>query len=238
MRIFLLRAPLGSQSAYTDDLMAFERRGSNREIEIKLCVGGLPALLGKLRQLGARPKGSVFERNSLFDTARRGFSRQGAILRIRTEAPAPPPGPPRRSGRWKKSRRGILAFKGLMPGRRSSQARYKIREELEFRLRDAPRFERLLRGLGLVPWFRYEKYRTSFRWQRHPALHLVLDETPIGCFLELEGPPRAIDVAARALGYRPGQYITVSYLDLYLAACRRRRARPGHMVFNTKKSSI
>jgi len=43
-------------------------------------------------------------------------------------------------------------------------------------------------------WFRYEKYRTTFRLPDSNAwangLLIELDETPIGTFVELEGPPR------------------------------------------------
>jgi adenylate cyclase class 2 len=218
--------------------MARRTRKRNREVEVKLPVGDLPALLRKLRQLRAKRTRSVFEQNTLFDTLNRGFSHQDAILRIRTVVPAPPPGAPRHNAVAKRPREGTLTFKGILPGAPGVRARYKIREELEFRLRDAARFARLLRRLGLAPWFRYEKYRTRFLWPPHPGLHLDLDETPIGAFLELEGPPRAIDVAARALGFGPRQYITASYWELYLADCRRRGAKPAHMVFKTKKSFI
>jgi adenylate cyclase class IV len=52
--------------------------------------------------------------------------------------------------------------------------------------------------LGFRPGFRYEKYRASFRL---PNLHVDLDETPAGNFLELEGSPKAIERVAHALGY-------------------------------------
>jgi len=55
-------------------------------------------------------------------------------------------------------------------------------------------------------WFRYEKYRTTFRLPDSNAwangLLIELDETPIGTFVELEGPAAAIDRAAEELGLR------------------------------------
>ena len=80
------------------------------------------------------------------------------------------------------------------------------------------------------PTFRYEKFRTAYRLPRS-RLHLDLDETPVGVFLELEGEPRAIDRAARALGFAPSDYIRGTYWDVYAADCRRRGRIRRNMVF-------
>lgn len=58
-----------------------------------------------------------------------------------------------------------------------------------------------------------------------------LDETPIGVFLELEGPKRVIDRAANKLGYAKSDYLTVSYLELYGSDCLMQGRKPGNMVF-------
>ena len=218
--------------------MVIARRKTNREIEVKLRVSSLPALLQKLRQLRAQPSKTVLERNTLLDTRSRDFSRRGAILRIRTETPAKAPGKIRGFPKSKVlPAEGLLTYKGMLPNSASSSPRYKIREEIEYRLPNAHRFERLLLRLGLKPWFRYEKFRTRYHLPSLPRLHLDLDETPIGVFLELEGSRQAINHAARLLGFRPRDYITTSYLELYLADCRRRRLKPGDMLFTPKKSS-
>jgi len=62
-----------------------------------------------------------------------------------------------------------------------------------------------------------------FRRPGQPGKALV-DETPVGNFLELEGPPDWIDRTARRLGFRPGDYSLASYRDLYLAWPKRDRA--------------
>ena len=51
-------------------------------------------------------------------------------------------------------------------------------------------------GAGLEPWFRYEKYRSTYRLPGLPGVKVELDETPIGDFLEVEGAARGIDRAA------------------------------------------
>ncbi|HYA98541.1 MAG TPA: adenylate cyclase, partial [Methylomirabilota bacterium] len=88
---------------------------------------------------------------------------------------------------------------------------------------------------GLAGWFRYEKHRTTYvlpaseRWAA--GLLLEVDETPIGTFLELEGPPAAIDQAAQALGFSYRDYVVKNYLELYAEDCRRRGEQPRDMLF-------
>ena len=72
----------------------------------------------------------------------------------------------------------------------------------------------------------------SAKWAKD--LLIELDETPLGTFLELEGPAEAIDRAAQELGYSRKDYIAKSYLALYLEECRRRGEQPKNMVFEKK----
>jgi adenylate cyclase, class 2 len=196
------------------------------ETEIKLRVQDLPDLRHTLRQIGAQGRGRVFEANTLYDTADADFRRCDRLLRLRIETS--------RDGH----RQAKLTSKAP-PGpeqqdphrRRKSAPHHKVRLESEVRIRHPARTVRLLQVVGLRPSFRYEKYRTSFR---HHGLHLDLDETPVGTFLELEGRPAAIDCVARKLGYTPDDYIRGTYWDLYVADCRRRGQKPKNMVFAHK----
>ena len=89
------------------------------------------------------------------------------------------------------------------------------------------------------PSFHYEKYRTTFAlsatktWAK--GLLIELDETPIGIFMELEGPPKAIDQAAKELGYSKKDYILTNYVSLFAEECRRRGKMMGDMVFQKRK---
>jgi hypothetical protein len=60
---------------------------------------------------------------------------------------------------------------------------------------------------------------------------IELDETPIGTFVELEGPAEAIDRAAQELGFSKGEYVLKNYLLLYMEDCRKKGQPPHHMVF-------
>lgn len=216
-----------------------------REIEIKLRIIDAMALKRAIKRLGGRPVGGgtgrVQERNVIFDTPDGRLAKRGQLLRIRTEA---------QNAKSKNSSslpklRTILTFKrpirgGKAPSNRpQGSSRHKLREEFEFELADAGALAKILEGLGMRGWFRYEKYRTTFRlpaaltWGK--GLLIELDETPIGTFVELEGPSAAIDRAARELGYDARDYIRKSYLALYLEDCRRRGKKPRDMAFAFRK---
>ena len=124
--------------------------------------------------------------------------------------------------------KSLLTFKG----RRVRSGRFKVRPEIETRLTDGALILEILERLGLRVAFRYEKYRTIFRRASDPGgTEIAYDETPIGTYVELEGPRRWIDQVARQLGYRPADYITASYGRLYLWWCEAHGRTPSHMVF-------
>ena len=135
----------------------------------------------------------------------------------------------RRSDQLLRLRRGgdraTVTYKG--PGRRE---RHKSREEIEFDVSDPVNFELVLAKLGYSRGFRYEKYRTKFAAAGEPGL-ITIDETPMGVFLELEGPPRWIDETAARLGLSDSQYLTRSYAAIYAEYRQRNEGAPADMIF-------
>jgi adenylate cyclase, class 2 len=214
-----------------------------QEIEIKLPISNPKAFQRVLKRLGAVPVDAksprVHEMNLLFDTPDGGLAKHGQLLRIRTETPAPQKKP---ASKGKPAQRYLLTFKSppesLAIHTPTRQNRHKVREETELVLTDAPALQKIFEGLGLRGWFRYEKFRTTYKLPaRHKwatGLLIELDETPIGTFVELEGPGPAIDRAAGELGFSARDFITKNYLVLYLDDCRRRGETPTHMLFPQK----
>ena len=201
----------------TADLKGSRRRQLPRssmrhEIEVKLPVADRRAIRRRLAELGFKPVlKRHFERNSLLDFPDRRLRKEGCLLRIR------------RAGS-----RIVLTFKG----RRVRSGRFKVRPEIETRLIDEAPISEIFEKLGLRVAFRYEKYRTIFRRSSDPAhTEIAYDETPIGTYLELEGPRQWIDRVARELNYRPADYITASYGRLYLWWCEAHGRTPKHMLF-------
>ena len=209
-----------------------------KERDIKLRVEDLRALRRALAKLGAlvvTPR--MHELNVVFDTPEFDLAKQQHLLRIRTETPS--------ASRRKTSgvaTRARVTFKRPVPAAGSTgkgeRRRHKVREEIELEVTDGKSLARIFEGLGMNAWFRYEKLRTTFRlpgsrgWAK--GLLIDLDETPIGVFLELEGPAAAIDRAARALGFQSRDYILANYMVLYREYCRSRREEPRDMLFAKK----
>ncbi len=185
------------------------RPSAGMEIEIKLAVPSAAEGEERLRRAGFEPLHErAFEANSVFDTAGLELIGSGRLLRLREfrgEA--------------------LLTYKGP-----AEAGPHKKRREIETRVEDAGAMQALLESLGYRVVFRYEKYRTAFA-RAGEGGHACLDETPIGCYLELEGEPVWIDATAAELGFSPADYITLSYGALYREHCRREGVEPGHMVF-------
>jgi adenylate cyclase class 2 len=93
--------------------------------------------------------------------------------------------------------------------------------------------EAVVEGLGFSPAWCYEKYRTRYRKLDEPGV-IELDETPIGVYLELEGPPEWIDRTSIALGFSQADYVTASYGELFAAWQNKRAAPPRDMVFQVE----
>lgn len=178
------------------------------EVEIKIALHSVRAIRARLRRIGFRlshPR--EFESNTLLDSPDGTLRAAGRVLRLRQFGPA-----------------YVVTFKG-----KGTEARHKIREELEFRVDSLDAAAALFDRLGYQPSFRYEKFRTTFSDGEGEA---TIDETPIGNYLELEGAPDWIDRTAAALCYKEDQYITLSYGRLYMDYCQRVNEPPSHMVFS------
>jgi len=190
------------------------------ETEIKLVIKNTKEIRWRLAELGFRPvHARHFESNYLFDFSDERLRKSRCLLRLRFA-----------------SDRGLLTFKGTpVPSRN-----YKIRQEIETRVEDGHQLREILLNLGLHEVFCYEKYRTIYapRGKREvsEAPNLVYDETPIGNYLELEGPQRWIDEVARQLGYSRREYIRESYAALYRKKCLEERKKPANMVFPSRES--
>jgi adenylate cyclase class 2 len=179
------------------------------ETEIKLRVGDPAAARAAVLAIGASlARARHFEDNVLFDDDARSLLSKGSALRVRrVDEAADRTGEEERGG----IPPGVLTFKGP----RQIIEGVKSRQEIETVVADADAAQALLQALGYRPVFRYQKYREVYRWN---SAEIVVDETPIGTFLEVEGDLEAVHAAAAALGYARAQYVSESYAALYLAA--------------------
>ena len=211
------------------------------EIEVKLRVADRRQVLRQLARLRAELMGArVHEMNTLYDTAEGDLARHGRMLRVRVERPA---ARLKRKGKMHQRRArenpalpALLTFKGPVAFPRQGPKRptkvrektYKIREEYEIRVSHQEEARRIIERLGFHPCFRYEKFRTTYRLPGIRNLKVEIDETPIGVFLELEGPRGEIDRAAARLGFGRAEYINKSYGALFMEESGVGRGRSSH----------
>jgi adenylate cyclase class 2 len=187
---------------------------SRREVEVKLPFDSPSEARRKLAALGAELiHERRFEENVLFDRDGGALAAEGKLLRVRRDGP-----------------RALLTYKAPVTGRH----RHKVRLEEETELADPDAMERILRGLSFRPVYRYQKYRTLFELQ---GVHACLDETPIGCYVELEGAPEEIDRLAARLGFGEEQYVVDSYLALHARWSEERGEKRGDMVFRSARET-
>jgi adenylate cyclase class 2 len=180
---------------------------STVEVEIKFKIQDLKSLIRKLRAVGFRVvTKQTHEMNTLYDLPGQPLRQRGEVFRLRKYGDL-----------W------TVTFKA-----KGKAGRHKSRKEIETRVDDGHCFAKILDATGFAPSFRYEKFRTE--WTDGKG-HVVVDETPVGNFGEIEGPARWIDTVARRLGVAPDQYITDSYAALFLKWKQQTGSRATDMLF-------
>ncbi len=180
------------------------------ETEIKVRISDRAAFAARLHDLGfhlSTPE--TMERNVLFDTPDGALRKRREILRIRQYG-----------DRW------VVTHKAPVMG--ESGAAHKTRVELETAVEDGRVLARVFEQLGYRQAFVYEKRRSE--WTDGHG-QVVVDVTPIGDYAELEGEHGWIDATARRLGILPEEYLTKSYVQIFLDWKRANQHPAGTMTF-------
>jgi adenylate cyclase, class 2 len=140
----------------------------------------------------------TLEQNTLYDTPDRSLRNKRQLLRLR-----------------RYGLRHVVTHKRVPDGT-LDESRYKTRIETETEVADGHAIAEVFRSLGLEPVFRYEKFRTEWDAVGQEGAHLLLDETAIGTWAELEGDPAWIDTMLATLGVERSDCTTASYGTLFL----------------------
>jgi adenylate cyclase, class 2 len=184
--------------------------GKGTETEIKLEAGDPVSARKRLEEHGFVVRvPRLFESNIILDKEPRELRPNGKLLRLRQAGD-----------------RCTITYKGP-----ATVGKHKSREECELDCASIEDAEVLFDRLGYIAMFRYEKYRTEYH---HPGEggYVTLDETPIGCYYELEGDEAWIDRIAAEMGFQETHYITTSYATLYVRWCEARGEAPTNLVFS------
>lgn len=204
-------------------------------VETEVKVAGRPERLAALleaadaRRVGPR----TFEDDVVLDDGEGRLQATDRLLRLRrlrrrrreppagerldsdTAAAAGHPG----EGRDDDEPRAVLTYKGPA----TVEEGLKVRDERETPVQDPDATLAILAGLGYRPVVRYQKFRTAYDLG---DVRVTLDETPAGCFLELEGEAARVHGVAAWLGFERADYEARDYLQIWRDAGNR-----GDMVF-------
>lgn len=166
---------------------------SGIEIETKFHVRDLKKIETRLQAMEAQlVQPRQFEQNLRFDLPDGSLRKTYRVLRLRQDEKA------------------VLTYKG--PGSKAVDG-IRAREEWEVIVSDFATMQKILESLGYGIQFTYEKYRTTYTLENS---HVMLDELPFGCFVEIEGETQS-DVLALAehLNLDKAEAIPDSYQVLF-----------------------
>ena len=167
------------------------------EIKIRITQEKLDRVRARLTELGAHclsPRKE--EKNVLFDFADRNLETCGCAVRLRTYGD-----------------KTTLTFKGEI----QEDPRFKKRQELETSVEDPEALIKVLEALGMYVCFEYSKIREIYTLSvDQDQAEICLDETPVGTFVEIEGPENTIEALASQLGWTPDSFIRRNYVEMYL----------------------
>lgn len=187
-------------------------RRVNLEIEVKLACDDLDRLRDAGLELSLETP-RHFEDNWLLDLADQSLLKQGAALRVRSFVG-----------------KGTVTYKGVV--KETHESRLKVREEIESAVDQPERLIDLFERLGYHRSFRYQKYRTGYRAALDGReLKVLLDETPMGNFIEIEGDETRVLKALDAAGFSSDDIIRESYPELQAMRCKARGVPLEDLVF-------
>ena len=179
------------------------------EKEIKLYVVDLGKIESRLKDLGAEViQNRGLETNLRFDLPDYRLEREHKALRLRFDTHA------------------RLTYKG--PSVLEDGAL--TRTEYEVDVDDFDTAALLLEALGYIVTVQYEKYRTTYAFQ---DCMIMLDELPIGNFVEIEGPhSETLAAIARDIGLDAKRAIPMSYIELFNQLCKRHSFDKASLTFS------
>jgi adenylate cyclase class 2 len=185
---------------------------THNEIEIKFRVDDIRALNRRLRQSGFHlVTRRTHEMNTLYDVRGQLLRKRAELLRLR-----------KYGSEW------LLTHKA-----KGKSGRHKTRVENETKIADGAKMEAILRALGFSPTFLYEKFRAE--WSDGKG-HVVVDQTPISNFGEIEGPSRWIDRTAKRLQIPRNNYIAATYSELFFQWKKQTGSPANEMTFKAVRS--
>ena len=172
--------------------MVAEKSSNPLETELKIPVNDFESVRASLhRERATLVQTMAREVNLLLDHDDARLHMAGSLLRLRQHG-----------------NRGILTLKGPV----SYRGAIKVRSEHETEFSDLPHMLQIFEHLGFSVFLRYEKDREEWRLGE---FSVVLDHTPMGDFVEVEGPSDGLELTAGLLGLDAAAAVRGSYVSLW-----------------------
>ena len=182
------------------------------EIEYKFLVKNKKALIKLLDRKGKLLNKREYQSNVMFDNPNGLMQKTDGRVRLRVLG---------------ETGTKVLAYK--KPLKSKNRAKREIEHEIKF-IDTNSNIEKILAAMEFSPTTSYERYRTE--WQIGNS-HVTLDEYPYANFIEIEGPKKEIENAAKELGFNSSNGLTKP-ADTLFQEWRKERGLPfkPHMRFN------
>lgn len=190
------------------------------EIEAKMKLDDVSALVEAIAARGGSPIGQYLEENAFFDTEDRALlaADEGLRLRVSTNVDT-------------RAEHVSITHKGS-----NRHGSLKCREETEVSVGRATDAARLLEHLGYVKILMFQKKRISYRLE---GCRIEIDEVPnLGHFVEIEGHGEGQVMRVREmLGLSEKPLIKASYAAMLFAWMQERGGSDGRIVFSEETAS-
>ena len=178
------------------------------ETEVKFFLTSIESVRNRILDLGAAPKGRVFETNIRFEDTNKSLIQKKSLLRLRRDT------------------KTTLTFKSEPA---AADEHFSIYRELEVEVSDFATTCHILECLGYRREQIYEKWRESFEFR---DTRFCIDTMPYGDFLEIEGKKRDIENLAFQIGMEWGKRILLNYLEIFDIIRQRLNLRFSDVTFD------
>lgn len=177
------------------------------EIEVKFRISDIAKIRKALKRTGAKRIGKVLQEDFALDDEGETLARSGKLLRLR-----------------KAGDKVYLAFKSLR-----RRGKFKEAEEVEIEVSDFEKAKELLGRLGFSPKGKLRKQREEWSFG---SSEILIDQSVLGSFLEIEGSREEIEKIVRLLGLDRREGSTKTYEEIYQEYCKKRgiKAHPRFIV--------
>jgi adenylate cyclase class 2 len=185
----------------------------NQEVEVKFRLENEKALIEHISMMGFINIKNVFETNIIFDMMDGSYSSRGKLIRVRET-----------------DKGNVLTYKE----KQGDDSQFKVRKEIETGVDDSEQMIEMLKYMGFVISFVYQKKRMYFT---KDDIEITIDKLPFGNYIEIEATQEQILNISKELNLGMTEISNMSYLALYYKVCREQNTQPSTITAFTEEDT-